>query len=236
MTELFAETARIYDLIYRNKDYEREAEILRARIHARNAAPKQTLLDVACGTGHHMESLRKHFRVSGLDICDQLLGVAQQRNPGVTFHSADMMDFDLGCEFDVVTCLFSSIGYVRTHEGLQDAMHCMVRHVKPGGLLVVEPWFTPGEWKVPNVHAHFIDEPERKIARISTSQVEDGASVFDLHYLIGTPQGTEHYVEHHEMGLFEIEDMQRAFREAGIDADYDPEGLTGRGLYIGTKR
>jgi len=54
--------------------------------------------------------------------------------------------------------------------------------------------------------------------------------------LIGTPQGTEHFVERHELGLFEQAEMRAALEGAGLQVSYDPQGLTGRGLWIGEKR
>ena len=74
------------------------------------------LLDVACGTGLHLSYLTYRFQVEGLDRDEQLLAIARQRNPEVPLHHADMVDFALGRTFDVVTCLFSAIGYVKTLE------------------------------------------------------------------------------------------------------------------------
>jgi hypothetical protein len=144
-----------------------------------------------------------------------------------------MTDFDLGCTFDVVTCLFSSIGYVKTLENLRLAIRCMASHLSPGGTLVIEPWFTPEDWRPGTVHALLIDEPELKIARVSTSFVKGRLSYFDLHYLIGTPEGTEHLVERHELGLFSVAEMQDALTDAGLGVTYYADGLTGRGLYLG---
>ena len=100
-------------------------------------------------------------------------------------------------------------------------------------MLVIEPWFTPENWHPNTVHSSFIEEPELRIARISTSFVEGRMSVFDLHHLVGTPEGTEHIVEHHEMGLFEVGEMTAAMEGAGLAVTYDSHGLSGRGLYIG---
>ena len=38
--------------------------------------------------------------------------------------------------------------------------------------------------------------------------------------------------EVHELGLFTTAELLQTFRDAGLDADYDPKGLTDRGLYI----
>jgi SAM-dependent methyltransferase len=232
---VFTKTAQFYDKIYAFKDYSAEVEQLTAIIHEHLRSGGNRLLDVACGTGKHVEYLKEHFDVAGLDINEDLLALARQRNPGVPFHPGDMVDFDLGRQFDVVTCLFSSIGYVKTLDNFERAVTCMARHLVDGGVLVVEPWFTPDNWYTPSVHARFIDEPEFKVARINTSFQEGRLSYFDLHYLIGTPEGTEHFVERHELGLFETEEMQAAIEGAGFDVTYDPEGLIGRGLFIGRK-
>ena len=58
----------------------------------------------------------------------------------------------------------------------------------------------------------------------------------DMHYLIGTPEGTEHYVERHALGLFTSDEMTHALTDGGLEVTYDVEGLTGRGLYIGQPR
>jgi SAM-dependent methyltransferase len=232
---VFTKTARFYDKIYAFKDYPAEVEQLTAVIHKHLQSGGNHLLDVACGTGKHVEYLKVHFDVEGLDINAELLDIARQRNPGVPFHQGDMVDFDLGYQFDAVTCLFSSIGYVKTLDNLKRAVACMARHLVDGGVLVIEPWFPPDDWHAPSVHLQITDEPELKIARMNTSFQEGRLSYFDLHYLIGTPEGTEHFVERHELGLFETEEMQVALEDAGLETTYDPEGLTGRGLFAGLK-
>ncbi|MCP4540055.1 MAG: methyltransferase domain-containing protein [Chloroflexi bacterium] len=232
---MFSETARYYDKIYAFKDYQAEVQRLVAIVREHTHSGGNRLLDVACGTGLHVEYLKEHFDAQGLDIEDELLEFARQRNPGILFHQGDMMAFDLGRQFDVVTCLFSSIGYAKTLDNVRKAAACMARHLVTGGLLIVEPWFTPDAWHTPSVHASFIDEPDLKIARVNTSFVDGRLSYFDLHYLIGTPEGTEHFVERHELGLFETDEMQAALTDAGLHVTYDTEGLMGRGLFIGRR-
>ena len=102
-------------------------------------------------------------------------------------------------------------------------------------MLVIEPWFTPDTWYAPSVHAELVDEPNLKIARVNTSFVEGRLSSFDLHYLVATLEGTEHYVEHHELGLFTTDEMTGVLTEYGLAVTYDKEGLMGRGLFIGRR-
>jgi len=229
------DTVQFYDKIYSFKDYEQEAQqVLRvAEDHLR--ASGKSLLDVACGTGRHIEYLKDRYEAEGLDISEGMLAAARIRNPNVTFHHGDMTGFELGRSFDVITCLFSAIGYAKTLDLAGRAIACMSRHLNPGGVVIIEPWFAPTAWQAGTVHAMLVDEAELKIARVNTSFVNGRISHFDLHHLIGTPEGTSHFVEHHELGLFEIDEMKQLFTDAGLSVTYDPEGITGRGLYVGEK-
>jgi len=230
---VFSRSARLYDAIYASiRDYPREAAELDRLIQARRPGAR-TVLDVACGTGAHLEHL-SGYEVEGLDLDPEMLVVARERLPGVPFHEGDMVAFDLGRRFDAVVCMFSSIGYVRTAERLRSAIGSMARHLEPGGLLVVEPWLTPEAWQDGHVGAVFVDEPELKIARINAAERKDNLSWFEFEYLVGTPDGVEHFIERHELGLFTVDEYLGAFRAAGLEADHDPEGPMGRGLYVTT--
>jgi ubiquinone/menaquinone biosynthesis C-methylase UbiE len=232
---MFEKTPQFYDKLYAWKDYEAESRRLEALIRTHLRSSGRRLLDVACGTGLHLAYLQSSFEVEGLDIDPGLLEVARQRLPNIPLHLGDMASFDLGQRFDIVTCLFSSIGYVRTTERLAAALDSMARHLVPGGLLLVEPWFTPEQWRPNTVHSMFIDEPDLKIARINTSDLEGELSVINFHYLIGTPDGVSHHEERHELGLFTKAEIEFAFNAAGLSVAYDAKGLMGRGLYVGAR-
>lgn len=229
---MFHKTAAFYDAIYSFKDYDAEAKMLREIIAAR-CPQARTLLDVACGTGKHLELLAPYFEVTGLDLDAGLLGVARQRLPNAPLIEGDMTNFALGRIFDVVTCLFSAIGYVLTVERLNAAVRCMAAHLTPGGVLIIEPWLKPEEYQTPHVSMRAVDEPDLKIARVTHSTREGNLSVMEFQYLVGTPEGITHYTEEHRVALFTQAEYEAAFTAAELTVEYDPVGLMGRGLYIG---
>jgi SAM-dependent methyltransferase len=189
---------------------------------------------MACGTGKHLELLRDRYRVEGVDLDPEMLDIARARlGPGIPLHVGDMVHFDLGKRFDVVTCLFSSVAYAVTPERLASAIGAMAHHVAPSGVLAVEPFFAPDEWEPGHLNAIFVDEPTLKVARLTLSGPPAGRVTLTFHYLVGTPDGIEQFTEDHEVGLFTREQYAEAFRASGITPQYDPEGLMGRGLYIG---
>jgi SAM-dependent methyltransferase len=234
MTSRFSE---IYDAVYSaaGKDYCGEAERLKALIEKHGLSGRRSLLDVACGTGRHLEHLAGDFEAVGLDSDPDMLAIARRRLPEVALHEADMRRFDLARTFDVVTCLFSAVGYMQTVEELQAAVTTMARHVSPGGLLVIEPWIFPEQFREGHFEALLVDEPELKIARIGRTQRRgDGCTVI-MHFLVGTPAGTECLEERIPMGLFTHGQYEKAFTAAGLSATFDSAGLMGRGLFLGAK-
>lgn len=232
---MFTKSVQFYDAIYGTKNYEEEASLIHKLIWQYRKSTGRSLLDVGCGTGGHLFFLQEHYAVRGLDINPDMLRLAHQRCPGVEFYEADMVDFMLGYRVDIVISLFSSIGFVKTVDRLNRTVRHMSQHLKPGGVVIVEPWFTPDTWKPGTLHATFVDEPSLKIARMTISGVEGRISKNDFHYMVATPEAISHFVEHHELGLFTDDEYQTAFRNAGLTVIYEPDGLTGRGLYIGTK-
>ena len=234
---MFSKSAKFYNALYGSmgKDYTTEAQKVHQIIQKHKRSSGDTLLEVACGTGIHASILGNDYQVEGLDLDPEMLAVAQGEHPDIPFHQADMVDFDLEKRFDAITCLFSSIGYVKTMVRLNQAIQTMTRHLLPRGVLIVEPWFTPEQWEPGRLGALFVDEPDLKITRMSTGGVEGRLSFLLFHYLIGTPQGIEYFTERHELGLFDHEEYLEAFRKADLETIHDPEGLDGRGLYIGLK-
>jgi SAM-dependent methyltransferase len=232
---VFTKTARYYDAIYAWKDYEGEASRLHDAIQQRRPGAR-TLLDVACGTGKHLELLRAHYEVEGIDLDPKMIRIARERlGETAPLHVGDMSQFDLGRTFDVVTCLFSSVAYTVTVERLDRAVANLARHAAADGLLLVEPWFTPDAWTPRQLHAIFVDEPDLKVARISVSPELSDPLTMRFEYLVATPDGVEHLTEDHVVGMFTHEQYVDAFRRAGLAVERDPEGLMGRGLYIAVR-
>ena len=231
---MFSASAELYDLIYSGfKDYPAEAAQVAALV--RDAHPEaRTVLDVACGTGEHARLLtREHgFAVDGLDLDPAFARIAREKLPDGEVYEGDMTSFELPRRYDAVLCLFSSIGYVRTLDGVRAALGRFRAHLAEGGVVIVEPWFAPGVLDPARISVDTAKGDGVTVCRMSRVEIEDRLSRFHFHYLVGRPTGIEHLSELHELGLFTVDEMLAAFRDAGLRADYQPGGPAGRGLYI----
>lgn len=233
---MFTKSSHIYDLLYSFKDYQKEAEEIVKLIKLKKP-DSRTILDVGCGTAEHHKYFKDVFLIDGLDISQEFVDLAMVKNPGGTYHVADMTEFRLDKKYDTLICLFSSIGYVKTFEKLTSTLKCFNEHLHHDGLVIVEPWLTPGNWYHGKLHMLTYDKDDMKICRMNLSSTMGNLSILNFHYLLGTPeQGINHFEERHELALFTEEEMKKAFDEADFEVTFDKVGITGRGLYYGTKK
>jgi trans-aconitate methyltransferase len=98
-----------------------------------------SIFDVACGTAEHAKLLSAEFAVDGIDLEPGFVEVARLKAPTGTFSVADMRRFELRKKYDVVQCLFSSIGYLTQGEDVIRALECFAQHLAKDGIIVVEP-------------------------------------------------------------------------------------------------
>lgn len=235
---LYGELAKYYDLIYSFKDYRKEALRIKALILKYKKSDGNELLDVACGTGHHLKYLKDEFSCTGVDISSEILEVAKESVENVTFRKADMIRMNLGKEFDIITCLFSSIGYVRTYSNLERTIRNFARHLKKCGVVLMEPWFTKSTYIAGSPHMTTHDGKDIKIARLNVSELKGNVSVMDMHYLVAEKdKGVKHFVDRHELGLFETDETLRIMKAAGLQPRFLKHGLMReRGMFVGVNR
>jgi ubiquinone/menaquinone biosynthesis C-methylase UbiE len=234
---LYRELAKYYDKIYQWKDYTIETEKIKELIKQFKTTSGNSLLEVGCGTGHHIQHLQDTYQCTGVDLNEEILLVAREKHPNTEFVQANMVNMDLGRSFDVITCLFSSIGYVKTYSNLEKTLNGFSRHLFNEGVAIIEPWFTKDVYSVGRPSITVYEDDDLKIARVSVSEIADIVSVMDMHYLIAERgKKVKHYVDRHELGLFEVDKTLEIMKGAGFDALYLPDGLMeNRGLYIGKK-
>jgi SAM-dependent methyltransferase len=223
----------VYDWIYTSqKDYEAETTALLDLVRERVPDPA-SLLDVGCGTGEHLRYLGAHFReVTGADVSQDMLAVARTKNIDADSHHADMRTLALHRTFDVVTCLFSAIGYMPTTGDLRAAAAAITAHVRPGGLAIVEPWLTPQSWIDGYLSHEVFRDGDRQLMLMAHSSREGRFSRVRTHHLIGDRTGVTHFIDERDLTLFTTEEYLEAFAGTGCTTEYLAGGPSGRGLIL----
>ncbi len=234
---LYRELGKYYDLIYSSKDYKKEARKIMKMISKYKKIDGNELLDVCCGTGHHIKYLKNKFSCTGIDINKGVLNVARKNVKGVVFKKADMKTLNLNKKFDIITCLFSSIGYVKSYANLRRTIKNFARHLKTGGIIIIEPWLTKSAYKNGSYMMTY-DGKDVKIAIIGVSKNKGKVSVLNIHYLIAEKnKGVKYFSDKHELGLFETGKTLKIMKESGFEANFLKKGLRkDKGFYLGIKK
>lgn len=232
---MFYGTAHVYDLIHAaaGKDYVSESRDIHNLIQQRSPQAS-ILLDVACGTGRHLAHLQRYYDVAGIDLDPAMLGQARTRLPGIQLIEGDMRSFRLDRRFDAVTCLFSAIGYMTTTDELDAAVANMADHLNSGGVLIIDGWVLPEEWRgIVGTHLDTAVTQAVKVARVVHTTREGQTTRLAMHHLIAQDSGVDYLVDHHRLTLFTRDEYQTAFRRAGLRVDTTDSPMPGRDRYIG---
>jgi trans-aconitate methyltransferase len=233
----FYNLAEYYDALYTWKDYRGESRRLEALARRFGRSGKTSWLDVACGTGRHLEFLRKGHPAMGVDASRDMLRIARRRLPGVRLVVGDMRTFRLNRRFDVISCLFSAIGHLQTKDDVRRSFANFAHHLSPGGVVIVEPWIQPSDFRPANIHLVKHQSPELTVVRLASSSRRGRHSVVRYHFLIGKPGRSIEYREVTDIGLLlSREELLQLMGSAGLRPRFLSRGLMpGRGLIVGVK-
>ena len=128
---IYTSFAWAYDLVVPSPGAPQAAE------SARLLAGRKTVVDVGCGTGRHSLALSEAgFHVTGIDASADMIDVARERAPDVSFEVADLLAWEPPMAFDGALCrgVLNEITEDADRQAAFDALAAMLR---PGGLLVL---------------------------------------------------------------------------------------------------
>jgi SAM-dependent methyltransferase len=104
---------------------------------ARLLAGRKTIVDVGCGTGRHSLALAEAgFDVVGIDASADMIDVARERAPALTFEVADLTSWRPPSPFDGALCR-GVLNDITEDVERQAAMDSLFSMLRPGGLLVL---------------------------------------------------------------------------------------------------
>jgi SAM-dependent methyltransferase len=235
---MYGRRARYYDLIYHWKDRCAEAARLREVLSQEGVIEGASLLEAACGTGAAIEPLQNRYSLKGFDLSPAMLKIARSRLPNVYFFEADMTDFSVEQPVDALLCLASSIAYVYPEARLRTAAENFARAVRPGGVLIIEPWLTEETFKREELLIHTYESETVKLCR-SIIRNRDGQLVIAKNHWLAWEKGmsdVEYFSEFHHLWLWSTRTLLETFESAGFKCRVEPNGLSlGKLLIVGRR-
>lgn len=234
----YNDLAKYYDLLFATwgKDYPAESRQVHTLIQKYKRSSGNLLLDIGCGTAEHLRYLSENYAVTGIDYSPKMLEIAREKLPGIPFYEMDMANFKLSEQYDVIISLFSAIGYVKTVERLNQTIASAKKHLLSGGMLMIEPWFTPEDFEIHRNDVLFGETESTKACRMRESIIKNHIASIKEHILISHAGQVAHFTSEHEFGLFTAQQITHTLNAYQFETVYFEHGLTGRGLYIGIKK
>lgn len=205
--QLYRNFANYYDKIYSEVDYEGEVNFIKWAVNKHKTSSSNFLMDVACGTGTHVEKLMDNFNVTGVDISPQMLEIAIKKVPTANFIQGDMKSLETESMFDVITCIFSAIHYNRNLKELESTLQNFYDQLNPGGILIFDLSLNKNNWIEGLVSVDTVVEEDLKIARICQSRLKDGLFNANFVFLVKDQGEFDFDIDQHELGVFDVEEV-----------------------------
>jgi SAM-dependent methyltransferase len=169
-----------YDLLYSDKDYASECDLIERLFQRYSAIPVSSVVDFGCGTGNHVFGLSSRgYNVVGVDRSEHMLAVASDRlsqTPGgqkVRFEQGDIRSIDLKHQFDAAVIMFAVLGYQTENRDVLATLKTARNHLKPGALLVFDVWYGPAVLhQRPSNRIKVIPTRDGKILRASSGELD----------------------------------------------------------------
>jgi len=138
------EYSNAYDILYRNKDYEKECDFLEA-VFRRRKRPVRRILDLGCGTGGHALILAKRgYEVTGVDRSSTMLALARRKalreHLPTRFINKDIRSLMIDDSFDAVIAMFAVMGYQVSNDDVAAVCATARKHLAGDGVFVFDCW------------------------------------------------------------------------------------------------
>ena len=206
--------SRYYDLLYKDKDYNAEANYVMKLIHSQNVNGKD-ILELGSGTGNHAQLLcNAGFQVTGLERSEAMVSLAEEKAiRGFKTQVGDIIDFELSRKFDVAISLFHVLSYLNSNDELISCFTAVNKHLKQKGIFVFDVWYSPAVYgQKPEIRSKQLEDGNLKIIRLAEPVMHYKENVVDVNYEINIQDKstglTEIYREKHPMRHFGIPEIE----------------------------
>lgn len=190
MGSTFKRLGKYYEILYADKDYEKECKFLEKIFKNYSNSTPRSILDVGCGTGGHAIPLAKRgYELTAVDLSDDMLNVARQKakrhGVDIDFGLTDLKDLKLNKKFDVCICMFAVLDYITENEALQEVLFKIREHLKYDSLFVFDFWYGPAVLTImPSSRIKLMERNGLRVLRFAEPRLDTLHHTFEVNYLL----------------------------------------------------
>jgi glycine/sarcosine N-methyltransferase len=205
---------------------------------AERARPGSRVLDLACGTGGHaLELARLGCRVTGVDLDEAMIRLAQAKaagTPGAQFRVMDMRDAGRRLQkgFTLVFCIGNSLVHLDSEEAIAGVLADCRRLLDPEGELVVQiiNYDRILSERIVELPTLASEEPALRFLRRYDYQPGDEVVQFRTELTVREPAGERTVSNRVPLRILPTASLEKLTREAGFARVRRFGGFDGRPL------
>jgi ubiquinone/menaquinone biosynthesis C-methylase UbiE len=180
-TESFEYLAKYYDLIYNDKDYEKEVTFIED-IFKNTRKPKK-ILEIGCGTGNYTKILlERGYEITGVDISENMLKTAKEKCNS-KFIKGDIRDTSINDRFDACIAMFAVMGYITENSDIVKALNNIRKHLKKNGIFIFDVWNGLAVLRLlPELRIKVVENEKVKLLRIANPNLKSFNHLCEVNY------------------------------------------------------
>ncbi|PZR72031.1 MAG: SAM-dependent methyltransferase [Chthoniobacterales bacterium] len=238
--ETFQRYSAYYDLLYRDKDYETEADSVARALRAANPNT-HSVLEFGSGTGRHGRLLAEHgFDVFGIERSQTMVTTARSftddsavgRESGIfDCVQGDIQTTTLNRPFHAVLALFHVVSYQTTDADVDRTFANAARHLSADGIFFFDVWHGPAVLhERPAVREKRVEDATTLLTRLAEPRLDVDRHTVTVRYSITAQSKIDNQItefqEEHCMRYFFPEEITSFARKTGFNVERSEEFLT----------
>lgn len=224
--------SRYYDLLYEDKDYEKETSYIIRLLHELSI-PDGHILEYGSGTGIHGRLLGEAgYHVLGIELSEKMVELAQTTD-NFTCEQGDICEVKLDREFSAVLSLFHVASYLTDNERVNALFSRANEHLKIGGAFIFDVWYSPAVLaQKASVRVKRVSDDNIDITRIAEPYFFPNENRIDVNYTIFVSERksnkTQVVNERHPMRYFSLPEITLLAEFHGFSVSRAEEFMTGK--------
>jgi len=226
LDKVFDRYGEYYDLIYRDKDYEKECDFVESIFKKYSSIPVSSIFEGGCGTGGHAIPLaRRGYKVLGADLSEVMIESALQKAKKaklkIDFRAGDLRSLNLDRKFDSAICMFAVMGYFTTNREVEKVIRNVRSVLKENALFIFDVWNGLAVLRVlPEVRVKIMESQGKRVIRWVHPELDSFNHLCKDHYhLIVTEEDkvVDEVMETHTVRYFFPQEISYYLEENGFE-------------------
>jgi SAM-dependent methyltransferase len=224
--KIFTSYARYYDALYKDRNYEKEADFVDRMIKKYSNVPVKSILSLGCGTCNHDLALtKKGYTLIGVDASKDMLGLAKEKirkvkEKHITLIHSDIRKPFLSIQADCSMAMFNVMGYQITDDDIKRVLQNVHASIVKKGIFMFDCWFLPAVIADnPKERIKEVQFGSDRIIRITKPRLDELTNTISIHFHLLHIQGkriVQELEETHVMRYFTVLELQRFLCDNGF--------------------